>query len=179
MAYTAAETPVLLASLTTFSSTDCTEFLSKGMLFGTSIWCGKLSNHLIQFLRRKVGSSLFQGNFKLPACLYMFLPIGVTGDIMSRGSKMDATNFNVSCFVFWSLLQRYLSFCPMLLLRFWSLANLHQAPLLQRWCQVECILVYFLLLDVSIIKYVGSSKFSLLSFIWIAFRSEHCWKTVL
>ena len=99
MAYTATETPVLLASLNTRRSTDCTALLNKGMLLGTSICGGKLSDHLIQLFRRKVGISLSQANFELQVCLYMSLHI-VIGEIIPRGSKMDANSSNTLRFVF-------------------------------------------------------------------------------
>ena len=58
------------------------------MLLGISICCGKLSDYLIQFFRRKIGSSLCQGKFKLQVYLYISLPITIIGEDKPTGSKI-------------------------------------------------------------------------------------------
>lgn len=91
MIYTSAETIVLLVSPNMCRSTDIIVLFNNGMLLGTSLCYGKLSDHLIQFFGKKFRSSLFQGNF-------MSLPISLIIEIKPRGLKMDANCFNIPDF---------------------------------------------------------------------------------
>ena len=114
-------------------STDCIASLNNAILLGASISRGKFSDHLIQFFRRNVASSLSQDNFKSRACFYISLPINVVDDIVPRGERLNLTALiNIPCFVFSSqlsssLLQECLSFCPMLFLWYRNLKILCQA----------------------------------------------------
>ena len=91
MIYTSAETIVFLASPNTCRSTDFIALFNNGMLLGTSLCYGKLSDHLIQFLEKIFRSSLSQGNS-------MSLPISLVIEIKPRRSKVDANCFNIPGF---------------------------------------------------------------------------------
>ena len=135
----------------TCRSTDCVALLNNGMLLGTSICCFETLWSFDQIFKEKNWKFTIPRKLQITGLhVHVCAHVHVIGKIISRGSKMNANSFDIPQLLSSSLLQIFLPFYLMLLLRFWNLINLYQALLLHRWCQVDMYWFYFQLLHVRV-----------------------------